>query len=406
MYDYVIIGGGISGLFMYSQLIKKTKNILLLERNKRFGGRILQHEEVYKNKQVSIPAGAARFNKNHIHVIRLLKEYNMLDFRKEKGFSSDIEYINTHSMIEKQFEGKNGFYFIHRILNKASREKKSFLIQYTFSEYASLFLSKRELDFLLIASGYSGQLKYMNMYDAYRLFLNGIRNDITYFAGKFHILIKKMEDRLIKNGGVLLTNSLVKHISFDTNYKIQYNNTIVHSKTIILCIPKPALLSLPYLKPYYSLFNKSVNCKSLCRVYAMFDPKDTWYKQLKKTVVDNPLRYIIPFDSEKGIVMISYTDDMYTKYWKDKNKEQIKTSIVKWIKKTYHIQIQPPLKVWTFFWDCGVAYWNKNIDSDVVSKQILHLEKNMFICGENYSQTQSWVEGALETCHACLKLVK
>jgi len=66
MYDYVIIGGGISGLFMYSQLIKKTKNILLLERNKRFGGRILQHEEVYKNKQVSIPAGAARFNKNHI----------------------------------------------------------------------------------------------------------------------------------------------------------------------------------------------------------------------------------------------------------------------------------------------------------------------------------------------------
>ena len=109
MYDYVIIGGGISGLFMYSQLIKKTKNILLLERDKRFGGRILQHEEVYKNKQVSIPAGAARFNKNHIHVIRLLKEYNMLDFRKEKGFSSDIEYINTHSMIKNNSKVKMDF---------------------------------------------------------------------------------------------------------------------------------------------------------------------------------------------------------------------------------------------------------------------------------------------------------
>ena len=31
---------------------------------------------------------------------------------------------------------------------------------------------------------------------------------------------------------------------------------------------------------------------------------------------------------------------------------------------------------------------------------------NIYICGENYSLNQSWVEGALETCDSCLKEIK
>ena len=80
MYDYVIIGGGISGLYMNMKLLDKTKNILLLEGNNYFGGRIYQYNDSKNN--VSFPAGAARFNKSHIHVIKLLKYFNLLDFRK------------------------------------------------------------------------------------------------------------------------------------------------------------------------------------------------------------------------------------------------------------------------------------------------------------------------------------
>ena len=42
MYDYVIVGGGISGLYMYMNLLQKTYNICLLEKNDYFGGRIKQ----------------------------------------------------------------------------------------------------------------------------------------------------------------------------------------------------------------------------------------------------------------------------------------------------------------------------------------------------------------------------
>ena len=42
-----------------------------------------------------------------------------------------------------------------------------------------------ELQYMLIASGYSGQLKYMNMYDAMNLFSHGIRVDVKYYVDIF-----------------------------------------------------------------------------------------------------------------------------------------------------------------------------------------------------------------------------
>ena len=51
------------------------RKILLLERNNYFGGRILQIQENINNTEYSFPAGAARFNKNHKEVIKLLSEF-------------------------------------------------------------------------------------------------------------------------------------------------------------------------------------------------------------------------------------------------------------------------------------------------------------------------------------------
>ena len=81
MYDYIIVGGGISGLYMYYRLMESGKKIILLEKLQVFGGRIYQNKEKIDNHLYSFPAGAARFNKNHHRVIQLLKEFHLLDFR-------------------------------------------------------------------------------------------------------------------------------------------------------------------------------------------------------------------------------------------------------------------------------------------------------------------------------------
>ena len=197
IFDTVIIGGGISGLYTNLELCKKKDKTLLLETSYVFGGRIYQ----YTDKTVSFPAGAARFNRKHERVIKLLKQFNLLDFRKDKGISSNIDFIDSKDQFSPKFKNKTGFEYIKKVLRKVEKMRNDDILRnYTFQEYAEKYLEKDEVEFLLIASGYSGQLKHMNMFDAYNLFKNGIRDDVTFYAGYFHHLVDSIVQELKKQG--------------------------------------------------------------------------------------------------------------------------------------------------------------------------------------------------------------
>ena len=84
---------------------------------------------------------------------------------------------------------------------------------------------------------------------------------------------------------------------------------------------------------------------------------------------------------------------------------KLKKSIVSLVKNTYDININEPIKVYVCYWDCGVSYWNKNIDSTKVSDFLLNPIPNIYICGENYSLNQSWVNGALDSCKKCMNFI-
>ena len=53
----------------------------------------------------------------------------------------------------------------------------------------------------------------------------------------------------------------------------------------------------------------------------------------------------------------------------------------------------------------AVHFWNPGYDSSKVMNDIIQPVKNFpgYICGEAYSQTQTWVEGALETAELVLR---
>lgn len=408
IFDIIIIGGGISGLYNYTKLIDKNKKTILLEKNDYYGGRIFQIEDNINSQNYYFPAGAARFNLNHKHVIELLKEFNLLDFRKDKPISADMNFIDTKNNFPKSFQKYNGFYFIDKVIKKSKNYSETQLRSINFKQLASFILKKDELEYMLIASGYSGQLKKMNAFDALKLFTYDIRPDLPYYNGKFNVLIERIVKYLKNKNANINLNSLAKNITYDKNkhlYKIQYNNKIIHGEKIIFCIPKPALLNIDVLKPIHCILDKSVSCKSLCRTYAVFKKQDIWYQNLKKKVItNNQLRYIIPMGADNEVIMISYTDDIYTKYWKNirNNQEKLKKSIVRLIKNTYNIDINEPIKVYVCYWECGVAYWNKNINSDNVSNFLLNPMPNIYICGENYSLNQSWINGAIDTCKKVL----
>ena len=53
IYDYIIIGGGISGLYLTYKLMNSGKDILLLESSGRLGGRISTNDKKNFQGQLS-----------------------------------------------------------------------------------------------------------------------------------------------------------------------------------------------------------------------------------------------------------------------------------------------------------------------------------------------------------------
>jgi hypothetical protein len=115
-------------------------------------------------------------------------------------------------------------------------------------------------------------------------------------------------------------------------------------------------------------------------------------------------------DENEGIIMSSYTDNKYARFWKelfDKEGEQgLNIELVKLLKQSTGLDVDMPLKTHIFYWPCGVGYWGVGSNSEMVSKEILHPfhDLDLFICGENYSwHNQQWIEGALDTSNFVLE---
>ena len=75
IYDFVIVGGGIGGLYtaykLHLQFPKKT--ILVLEKENYLGGRVF----TYRDKFMTVEAGAGRFSDKHTKLLKLIRELGL-----------------------------------------------------------------------------------------------------------------------------------------------------------------------------------------------------------------------------------------------------------------------------------------------------------------------------------------
>lgn len=98
-YDIIIVGGGIAGLYIQNKLLKKYKNILLIEKDNRLGGRILTFNKKIKGVNYSMEGGAGRFNKNHKCLLKLIKEFGLN--KNIFKIPSSVNHISTKSKWKK-----------------------------------------------------------------------------------------------------------------------------------------------------------------------------------------------------------------------------------------------------------------------------------------------------------------
>ena len=416
IYDIIIIGCGISGLNTAHQLLSKNQQlkILMLEKNNYLGGRIKTFTKKINNHNYIWDEGAGRLNTNHKLFLKLIEEFglsnNLSKLNSDITFypSKGTVYTSTSEKLideYKEFINKSPFYYINKVIKYSKKDKKE-IQKYTFKEYCKFILNEKEIKFILDSFGYYAQLVKMNAYNAIKLFNEGMNTTLQFYHLNpgMDIIIKKLEESIIQKNGKILLNNNVLNIDYNYSTKIFevfLKNIVYKTKFCILAIPKPELLKFNILKNINDELN-SINYKSLCRIYSVFKKEDIWFKDISKCTTNNNSRYIIPIDKEYGLIMISYSDSKFANYWNKlhlTNEKLLIDNLKKNIYKTYNKKIENPIYTKISYWECAIGFWKKNKDSNIISNKIIHPinDINLFICGENYSETQGWIEGALET---------
>jgi len=426
LYDIIILGGGIAGIYTTYKLLQINPNlsILLLESNDRFGGR------VFTTTKYNLEAGAGRFSSKHIHLIKLIKELGLEQKMQKAGSSVEYFPVNQQqqnhlpsifSSILEIYTGKpvNQLQeLVATVIIASKLERKIYLQSVSFIEYATTILSKEEIQYIKDAFGYYSELVIMNAYDAIQLMENLNPNNTFYvLQGGLSQIIEEMAIQIKKkksNQNILKRNQKVikiKRENKESIYSIETENgKIYYTNKIIAALPKQALEKISFFKSLKPDFKKII-CAPLCRIYSTFREKDkSWIKNLPKFTTNNNLRMVIPIDSKKGTIMISYTDNKYADYWnhlyEKKGIETVENKIAEYIKESTNITIPKPLNTYIFYWSCGVGYWGIDVDSEEISQKMVKpfVTEEVYICGEHFSEkNQQWIEGALETSISVLK---
>jgi len=404
-YDIIIVGGGISGLFLAYKLRNTNLNILLIEQNKNLGGRIQTKE----TDDIQYEAGAGRFNENHTKLISLINELNISDkiIPLSKHVDKKLRKYNTNYKL-------NINYLFDVMEKKYKNYDKDYLVNITLLNFLTEIFDYETASFLKDSMGYDSEFVHLNAYSAISMFKDDLFKNTQYYVLKdgFSNVIKLMEQKIKKNKNItILKNNTLKKI---------YNDKIITSiddyyyKNLILCIPQYNLKQLDEFKDFKLL--DSVKPINLLRIYAKYPVPDkgVWFKDIKRTTTDNYLRHIIPINYQSGVIMITYTDGFITNVFSDlrnNGDEALMKAIHKEIKKLFNITPPEPLKVYFHHWKdeyAGAHFWKTQQNHDELYEKILQpdVNKNVFICGESYSKKQAWIEGALETSYDVLKKLK
>lgn len=388
----MILGCGIAGLYSAYTLLRENpdRKLILIEKEDRLGGRV----HTYKDKFMNVEAGAGRFSDSHTFFMQLLKELhlesNMVPISSESKFTEDSPYYLSVVIGKVIVASKMDFY--------------NDLTSMTFLDYAKLFLSEDEIEFIQQAYGYYSEFVIMNAKDAIQLMFH-LNQKFYILDGGLQQVIDALEKQLRMFPNVSIhTHETVTSITRQCNtYTVRTDQNTYMADFCICTLPKQILEKLDISKPFRSSLQK-IKCSPLCRIYCTF--KTPWWTSTKYTT-PNPIRMIIPYS--KNTIMISYSDHKFALFWNDlyqKGEEHVLRALTFYIKESLGIDMPRPLKTKVFFWGCGVGYWGVGANSVSLAKQLREPYPRFYICGEHYSSAyQQWMEGALETSHAVCDLI-
>jgi len=407
----IIIGAGITGLYLAYNLIKIKKispdDIIIFEKSQRIGGRIFTYDNTDYDLKYS--AGAGRLGKKHKIVMKLIKEFKLeeyiIDINKDKLYFVNDKLMNEGELLlyyNSKFKTLNKLWS-YAINKKINADTKAINLH----NYFSLFLSSNDVELLKVSLGYISEMYDENAYNVLltlRQDFDVQNNEFFVLKGGMHILYEVLYKYIIDRNVKILLNCELRNID-DVEKSILINNNVYNYQRLYITITRKDYIKIPYFDNYNTLLNNVGDC-NLLRIYAQY--KDVWFKDLPKIVTQNKLQFIIPINYDNGLIQISYSDSYNADFWNNlKNKKDIMKHLKRILNEMFpNKNIKDPEWITIHNWDSGSHFWKIGVESDKIQKEIkdIFTKKNIYILGETYCNRQAWIDGALETVHQTLKI--
>lgn len=404
-YQILIVGAGMAGLHCAMRLSERHPHILIAvaEAYNYVGGRCFTYKD--KSKDLAWESGAGRIHSSHTLVTRYIDKYKLTKIplpTQEDWFSS-----SSHTFSPNIWDGSADM-----LVDALSHLDKKTLATRTIEEI------------LVKTYGEKDAKNFLKRF-AYRSEVNTLRADLGLKAmhnemGSSHFYVVKeglgelasrMRKTLEGRGVKFLLGHRLSAVEPHTSPIVcKFTKTTLRADKVILALHSEALRKI---NPFANLpVLKHLKMQPLLRTYGVFprsegkEGKDClWFQGFHKTVTDSLLRFIIPVNQEKGIIMTSYTDGDDTKPWakilRDKGENGLKTAIVSELSKAFPDKKIHPTYFKAHLWHDGCTYWTPGLYdpeelSEKVMKPIPNSWQQLYVCGESFSLRQAWIEGALE----------
>jgi len=377
IYDYIIIGGGLAGIYCYHRLQNMNPNlkIILLEKNDYVGGR-MKDTNFYGT---TIKLGGGVVDETCTHMLHLLKTFE-IELSNFKSNLVDI-YLPKFDINDAIQQIKQKYYD-----NEGSR------IDLTVNDFLHTHFD----------------INFIKLFYLYADYTDFHCQDINDFINSYPIDdLTRIEQYLCIFKYNDLFNKLKKNKNIILNYQVEYIqkneinglfiiNDVYHTHNIITATTVNCLKKL-----FNYDFLDEIKSVPFCRNFIYSNDLSKIHKDV--VLVKNELKKMIKIND--NVLMIIYCDSNNANFWNKVNDyDKVKPGLqVKVIKKLL-LENDPKLNIDIIdhlhhFWDEGIHYYVPENQMDRKNWIISNMnpEENVYVCGEMLSIKQGWMEGAVQS---------
>ena len=384
----IVVGGGVAGLHTGIKLAKQGIICCIIDEY-TCGGRV----QTYHHEDLQWENGAGRISSKHKHTLSYIKKYGLTLI----PLSDQIDYMSTELI-------SNPFFDLQSYLEPLRSLPPDTLATHTLKEIMDKVIPHaREF---YTAFPYYAEMSVMRADLALQSFAKEMGTHHGFYVCKegLSVMIDGMKHEFQELGGTILENTHVESVE-SVNHLIYVHCTsngqqlFVRAPMCLLAVQRDALVKLLNIPVVRSVTSK-LKMVPLLRIYAVFDKTPAtnwkaWFSDLKSTVVDSPIRYIIPINDRT--IMISYTEGPHATHWMSMKSDKREHEVMKEIRRLFPDRTIPdPVFFKCHYWSQGTTYWlpGKYLVEEE-SYKIMNPKQNIFVTGESYAIYQSWIESGL-----------